>query len=161
MSVERFLLAGGDDAVVLTSTRWGYGAVYVEGGAGADLAWSSAGADTLDGGAGNDVLDGGAGADLLIGGAGNDTITATPDDTVVENPGEGIDTLRAYVSYALGPNLENLTLMGTAAAPCRRSSSATRTWAATMTWWRWISAAGSIRCWPARPDRRPGRVTPA
>ena len=35
-------------------------------------------------------------------------------DTIVENPGEGIDTVESAVSYTLGDNLENLVLTGLA-----------------------------------------------
>ncbi|MBU3698296.1 calcium-binding protein, partial [Dechloromonas sp.] len=76
----------------------------------------NAGANTLSGGTGNDTLDGGAGADTLIGGAGNDTyILDVPADVVIENAGEGIDTIKASFSYVVASNVENLTLTGTVA----------------------------------------------
>jgi Ca2+-binding RTX toxin-like protein len=72
--------------------------------------------NTLIGAAGNDTLDGGAGADILIGGVGNDTyVLDTPADVVVENASEGADTVQIALTYALGANVENLTLTGTAA----------------------------------------------
>jgi YD repeat-containing protein len=72
------------------------------------------GNNTLTGGAGNDKLDGGLGADMLIGGTGNDTyIVDNVGDTVVELADEGIDTVKASVSYALAANVENLILTGT------------------------------------------------
>ncbi|MFT3960568.1 calcium-binding protein [Propionivibrio sp.] len=65
---------------------------------------------------GNDTLDGGAGSDILIGGAGNDTyVVDAADDVVAELAGEGVDTVRASVSWSLGANLENLILTGSAA----------------------------------------------
>jgi trimeric autotransporter adhesin len=75
------------------------------------------GADnTLVGGAGNDRLDGGLGVDTLIGGLGNDIYTVDTDtDTIIENVGEGIDTVEATCSYSLGAGVENLLLLGTAA----------------------------------------------
>ena len=50
------------------------------------------------------------------GGDGNDTyVLDNPDDIIIENPSEGIDTVRAAFSYTLGANLEGLNLIGTAA----------------------------------------------
>jgi len=73
-------------------------------------------ANILNGGAGNDVLDGAGGADTLIGGLGDDTyIVDVAGDIVTELANEGTDTVKASLSYALGANLENLILTGTAA----------------------------------------------
>lgn len=69
--------------------------------------------NVLTGLAGDDTLDGNLGADTLIGGAGNDTYYLDSLDTVVENAGEGVDSVESYANwYALGDNLENLTLGG-------------------------------------------------
>lgn len=71
----------------------------------------NAGNNILVGGAGNDTLDGKAGVDTLIGGLGNDTYTVDhEDDVVVELEDEGVDTVRASVSYTLSENVERLTL---------------------------------------------------
>ncbi len=71
--------------------------------------------NSLTGTAGNNTLNGGAGADLLAGGAGNDTyIVDNLADVILENPGEGTDTVRSSQSYGLSDNLENLFLTGTA-----------------------------------------------
>ena len=73
-------------------------------------------ANTLQGNAAANSLDGGTGADTLRGGAGNDTLTVdSTTDVVVENAAEGDDTIRSFVAWTLGANLENLTLVGAAA----------------------------------------------
>ncbi|PKN89270.1 MAG: hypothetical protein CVU51_01070 [Deltaproteobacteria bacterium HGW-Deltaproteobacteria-1] len=72
--------------------------------------------NTLTGGAGNDTLDGGAGADSMLGGIGDDTyIRDNTGDVVTENANEGSDTVNSSITYTLGSNVENLTLMGTSA----------------------------------------------
>jgi Ca2+-binding RTX toxin-like protein len=74
----------------------------------------SAFADSLTGDSGANVLDGGAGADTLTGGLGNDVYVTDGLDTLVESAAQGIDEVRASVSYVLGANFENLSLTGTA-----------------------------------------------
>ena len=72
-------------------------------------------ANLITGNSGSNRLDGGAGADTLIGGTGDDTyVVDNVGDVVIENPGEGRDTVRASISYTLGDNLENLLLTGSA-----------------------------------------------
>jgi Ca2+-binding RTX toxin-like protein len=76
----------------------------------------NAAANVLTGLDGNDTLNGGAGADRMVGGTGNDTyFVDIKTDVIVENAGEGIDTVNSSIAYVLGANLENLTLTGTAA----------------------------------------------
>lgn len=74
------------------------------------------GASSLFGLDGNDVLMAGTGIATLNGGAGNDLYQVThTGDIVVESANEGTDTVSASVSFALGANVEKLTLTGTAA----------------------------------------------
>jgi Ca2+-binding RTX toxin-like protein len=65
--------------------------------------------------AGNDTLTGGLGADTMVGGAGNDTyLVNNIGDKVIEAPSNGSDIVLSSVSFTLGANIENLTLLGTA-----------------------------------------------
>ncbi len=79
-----------------------------------DFIFGLGGNDTLQGLAGNDTLDGGAGADTMIGGAGNDTyVVDDVGDAVIENPGEGTDTVKTVLtSYTLPGAVENLVYTG-------------------------------------------------
>ncbi|MET1077325.1 MAG: calcium-binding protein [Pseudomonas sp.] len=106
-------LMGFDSADTLAG---GLGNDQLSGLAGNDLLQGGAGNDSLDGGMGDDRLLGGEGADTLRGGAGNDTyVVEGLSDTLLENAGEGIDTVESSVSLSLAGNLENLTLTGSAA----------------------------------------------
>ena len=88
----------------------------IVGNSGANLLAGGGGADALTGDAGNDTLDGGAGADAMSGGIGNDVYKIDDvNDTVTEAAAEGTDRVESVVSYALGQNLENLSLTGSAA----------------------------------------------
>jgi Ca2+-binding RTX toxin-like protein len=71
----------------------------------------------INGNSGANTLDGGSGIDTLIGGAGNDTyVVDNLKDVVTETStlASEIDTVRSSVSWALGVNLENLILTGSA-----------------------------------------------
>jgi Ca2+-binding RTX toxin-like protein len=73
------------------------------------------GNDTLTGSAGIDRLDGGAGADSMAGGAGRDVyVVDNTGDVVTEALNEGADEVRAFVSYTLTGNVEDMWLDGTA-----------------------------------------------
>lgn len=99
----------------LDNTITGNGAANVlSGGVGADTLNGGDGADSLVGGAGNDKLTGGTGADSMAGGAGDDTYDVDQaGDQISEAAGEGADLVNTAITYALGANLEKLTLTGT------------------------------------------------
>ncbi|MCJ7873476.1 DUF4214 domain-containing protein [Phaeobacter sp. J2-8] len=75
--------------------------------------------DTLEGGEGNDILDGMAGVDSMVGGLGDDVfILSEPADIVVENAGEGNDTVQAAFDLDLRnftAEIENFSLGGSSA----------------------------------------------
>jgi Ca2+-binding RTX toxin-like protein len=83
-----------------------------KGGSGNDEITGNSFNNVLEGGAGDDVLIGGAGDDFLIGGAGDDTyVIHDVGDVVIENARKGSDLVASWVSYNLGANVENLTLI--------------------------------------------------
>src|SRR5882724_1227494 len=76
------------------------------------------GNDTLTGGNdnGNDTLDGGAGSDSMSGGAGNDLYRIdVAGDQIDPGADAGTDTVESAITFILGAQQENLTLLGTAA----------------------------------------------
>ncbi|WP_288791492.1 putative Ig domain-containing protein [uncultured Chitinibacter sp.] len=116
----------GDDFV-----SGGWGNDVLDGREGDDILFGEAGNDALLGGIGNDQLaggddkdwlygqdgndqlDGGEGADEMDGGLGNDVyIVDNAGDVVIESANAGDDTVRTNLSYTLGENVENLTLLG-------------------------------------------------
>ncbi len=71
--------------------------------------------NNITGNDGDNILDGGARWDIMSGGSGNDTyVVDSTGDLVSEGTqsGSGIDTVQASISYTLGANVENLTLLG-------------------------------------------------
>ena len=53
------------------------------------------------------------------GGDGNDTyVLDNPADVIIENPSEGIDSVRAAFTYTLAADLENRTRSGVGTAHC-------------------------------------------
>ena len=57
-----------------------------------------------------------SGANILTGGMGNDTYYVGSNDSVIEQAGEGTDTVFSHGNYTLSANLENLRLNVTTAA---------------------------------------------
>ena len=87
----------------------------LEGNGVANVLTGNGGNDTLNGYGGNDTLNGGVGGDIMRGGPGNDIyyVNAT-GDKVVKTSGNGSDLVKSGIVYALGNNVEKLTLTGTA-----------------------------------------------
>lgn len=75
----------------------------------------NSGSNSLIGGDGNDSLDGGSGADTLDGGMGDDIYVIDDFRDVITTLGatDGMDLVQSSITYRLGSNLENLTLIGT------------------------------------------------
>jgi len=74
--------------------------------------------NVITGNTANNTLDGGTGVDTLIGGTGDDIyIVDSTTDVITENANEGTDTVQSSVTFSLAalPNIENLTLTGSAA----------------------------------------------
>jgi Ca2+-binding RTX toxin-like protein len=91
----------------------------ISGSAFVEVLLGEGGNDSLGGGGGNDTLDGGLGTDTLSGGPGDDTyrITADANDTIVENVGQGTDTILSAFNFTISDHVENLTLTGSGDHP--------------------------------------------
>ena len=63
---------------------------------------------------GDDTLNGGIGADTIIGGTGSDIYVVDNASDVVTEEWDGTDTVQSTLTYTLGTNVENLTLLGAA-----------------------------------------------
>lgn len=121
-----FTLADGVDNLTLTGTTaingtgnadrntltGNAGANILSGLAGDDILSGLGGNDRLIGGDGADSLDGGTGVDVMLGGLGDDTYAVdNAGDVVDETGGDGVDLVRSSVTFTLGANVENLTLL--------------------------------------------------
>jgi len=94
-----------------------------------NLLTGNSAANTLTAGAGADTLDGGAGSDTLVGGNGNDSyFVDVATDIVTEVANGGVDTVNSSVTWTLGSDLENLTLIGSGAI-----SATGNTWSNVLT----------------------------
>ena len=84
----------------------------LSGGGGDDTLVGGEDDDILNGGAGDDTLNGGYGDDIMTGGVGNDLyLVHDAGDQVSEQAVYGVDEVGAFVSWTLGANFENLTLL--------------------------------------------------
>ena len=87
----------------------------IDGLGGDDTLYGLTGNDTLIGGDGKDILDGGKGADRMEGGAGNDVyIVDAMGDKIVEGRGNGVDLVKASITYTIVDNVDDLLLTGSA-----------------------------------------------
>jgi trimeric autotransporter adhesin len=106
----------GDDAIVVTVTGPDSGSYTINGGA--PVPFAGVTQVNVNGLAGNDTLTmvNSVGlAAVLSGGADDDSYFVDhASEAVVENPNEGTDTINTSISYTLVPNVENLTLLGSA-----------------------------------------------
>ncbi len=101
-NVFNSLLFGGNTASLIENAIGGAGADTLLGNVVANRLEGGAGRDLLNGREGPDVLIGGGGADTLIGGTGHDLfIVQDALDTILELPGEGIDTLLVDTGVAI------------------------------------------------------------
>jgi Ca2+-binding RTX toxin-like protein len=88
---------------------------HLSGGNGDDVLHANGTNNQLFGDAGNDSLSTAGGANQLFGGSGNDAyFIDNAGDAVIENAGEGIDTVYATAHFRLSANVENLLLQGSA-----------------------------------------------
>ncbi len=76
----------------------------------------NAAANIITGNAAANIINGGSGVDVMVGKGGNDTYFVNAvGETVTELAGGGTDKVNSAVTFTLGANLENLSLIGTAA----------------------------------------------
>jgi len=102
------IIGGGDNDFIFGQD----GNDNLDGGEGNDTLMGGDGADVINGGDGDDWLQGDAGTDTLIGGLGDDSYDVD-DDIVIENLGEGYDTIFIENDFDLsGTNLEAIRLKG-------------------------------------------------
>jgi Ca2+-binding RTX toxin-like protein len=114
---------GNDGSNVISGYGFGDNSIFglggddvLYGGEGSDYLNGGTGSDYLNGGTGSDVLDGsggGASLDTFAGEAGNDTYGVYNSATIIiENAGEGNDSVWTAVNYTLAANVEHLYLVG-------------------------------------------------
>lgn len=113
------------NAVTQTLTQTGYNTAdvirgssvidVIKGQNGHDKLFGLNGNDVLYGASGNDTLNGGPGSDKLYGGFGDDTYRVNSSgDKVIEQVGQGTDTVISSVSHTMTANVEILRFWGDA-----------------------------------------------
>ncbi len=108
-SSATFTLSANVEKLILT----GSGNINGTGNTLSNTITGNGGNNLLFGGAGDDIINGGLGADTMHGGAGSDSFTVDDlGDVVIERYSEGSDKVTASVTFALGGQVENLTLTG-------------------------------------------------
>jgi Ca2+-binding RTX toxin-like protein len=91
----------------------GGGRDWIDAGNGDDIVFGGNDNDEIYGRDGNDVIHGGGEADKMDGGDGDDLyFVDDAGDQVIEGYDEGIDSIISEVEFALGNNVEHLTLTG-------------------------------------------------
>jgi len=104
----------GDDIIDLSSSKFSYGDITLNGNVGDDILWGNDGNDTINGDVGNDNLNGGYGNDILRGGEGNDRILGFNGEDLIEG-GEGSDYIDGEngidtITYENSKNLVKINL---------------------------------------------------
>jgi Ca2+-binding RTX toxin-like protein len=104
-AATNYTLAAGSEVEFLRTN--GPGARTLTGNEFDNTIFGGAANDTLIGGAGNDTLNGAAGNDTMIGGTGDDTCYVdNPGDVVIEQVGQGKDSVWAATDYTLAAGSE-------------------------------------------------------
>lgn len=110
-TASSFTSGGNIENVTLTGSN----AANATGDSGNNVLTGNGAANALTGNAGNDTLVSGGGADTMTGGSGDDTYvvgSSLAGLALVENAGEGSDTIQIAATHTLGTDFENLTLTG-------------------------------------------------
>jgi Ca2+-binding RTX toxin-like protein len=96
------------------------------GGKGHDVLNAGDGNNLLYGEDGNDTMNGGLGVDTMEGGIGDDSYYVdNANDAVIEQAGEGVDTINTYITYTLQDNFENLILRDPAVSTWKKDINGT------------------------------------
>ncbi|MDQ3143742.1 MAG: pre-peptidase C-terminal domain-containing protein [Pseudomonadota bacterium] len=106
-ATDYYLTAGAEIELLRTTDPLSTRAITLAGNNLAQTVAGNAGANILYGRGGDDVLHGGSGGDHLYGGTGDDLYTVDDVlDRVIEDAGEGIDTVFASISVSLQAGME-------------------------------------------------------